>query len=464
MKKAVLILDVGATNLRAGAVSETGNIIAQKFFPNQTSPDPFYKDGLIWDVDNIWKKLSKATRFVINQINNTEIIGITVTTFGVDGAPFDNKGRQLYPVISWACPRTQTVTEDVHKILPLNYLYKTTGVYPFAFNTIYKLFWLNKHHKNLMSKMAHWLFMPSILSNRLTGTKHTDISMAGTSMLTQLNSRGFSEHIIHETGLKPQIFPPLKEAGQQVGFVTKAAAVQTGINEGTPVFATGHDTQFAVFGSGAGINEPVLSSGTWEILMVRTPNIKVNKQAFNAGITTEWDSLPGYFNPGLQWQGSAILEWIKKNFYTDIINNPSVYDIMINEAESVKNTAVYFNTNFLNNNGQILNLNTHTKRGEIYRAALTALAIHTKKSLQLIEEAAGFKAKSLTIVGGGSKNKLWNRIRSETLGIPVKTVLQTETTVLGAAMFVFGNTLYRSPEEAKQIFQKTTSSKKQAKR
>jgi len=78
-------------------------------------------------------------------------------------------------------------------------------------------------------------------------------------------------------------------------------------------------------------------------------------------------------------------------------------------------------------------LGIHTKREEIYRAALEALAKKTKNSLQILEKAGGFTADSIIVVGGGSKNKLWNQLREKELGIPVKTIDQKETTVLGAA-------------------------------
>ena len=37
------------------------------------------------------------------------VVGVTVTTFGVDGAPVDARGTLLYPIISWKCPRTAAV-------------------------------------------------------------------------------------------------------------------------------------------------------------------------------------------------------------------------------------------------------------------------------------------------------------------------------------------------------------------
>jgi len=52
-------------------------------------------------------------------------------------------------------------------------------------------------------------------------------------------------------------------------------------------------------------------------------------------------------------------------------------------------------------------------------------------------------------VGGGSKNRLWNRLRADYTGVPVKIIDQKETTVLGASLFVqaaCGNA--SSPEEA----------------
>ncbi len=67
-----------------------------------------------------------------------------------------------------------------------------------------------------------------------------------------------------------------------------------------------------------------------------------------------------------------------------------------------------------------------------------------------LEKAGGFKAESILCVGGGSKNRLWNKLRAQYTGVPVKIIDQKETTVLGASLFVqaaCGNAA--SPEEAR---------------
>ncbi|MBI5009953.1 MAG: L-fuculokinase, partial [Bacteroidia bacterium] len=67
-----------------------------------------------------------------------------------------------------------------------------------------------------------------------------------------------------------------------------------------------------------------------------------------------------------------------------------------------------------------------------------------------LEEAGGFKTDSIICVGGGSRNRLWNQLRANAAGVPVKIIDQKETTVLGASLFVqaaCGN--FSSPEEAR---------------
>lgn len=432
-QKIIIVLDCGATNVRAVAINEKGNILAQQSVPNNTRPDPHFSGGLIWDVNEIWGKLVKATKQVLSLINKTEVIGITITSFGVDGAPMKKSGEMLYPVISWACQRTAPIMKNIEKYIPLERLYEISGVNTFSFNTINKFIWFKENKAEILDQMDYFVFMPSLLIHKLSGEFVTDTTMAGTSMMTDTKTRKFSEEILNAIGVENK-FPLLVEPGELVGEINQKASNETGIPKGIPVIATGHDTQFAIFGSGATENEVVLSSGTWEILMACTSNIKTSKELLDQGVTIEFDARPGLYNPGLQWLGSGILEWIRHTLYTAESNQKDIYDIMIAEAEKVESTNLNVGIDFLNENGILSGLGIHTKREEVYRATLEALAKKTKNSLQILEQAGGFTADSIIVVGGGSKNKLWNQLREKELGIPVKTIEQTETTVLGAAM------------------------------
>ncbi|AWG86197.1 L-fuculose kinase [Vibrio parahaemolyticus] len=55
------------------------------------------------------------------------------------------------------------------------------------------------------------------------------------------------------------------------------------------------------------------------------------------------------------------------------------------------------------------------------------------------------------MVGGGTKNPLWNQLRANALQRPLHIVEQAEATVIGAAMYAFyGAGHYRSINESQQ--------------
>jgi L-fuculokinase len=457
MKKGdiVIVFDCGATNVRAIAINSIGEILASESFPNNTQPDPFYPSYRIWDVNEIWEKMCRASNKVISRISKERITGVTITTFGVDGTLFDKSGKMLYPVISWQCERTNPVMADIDKYISINDLYSECGVLPFTFNTINKLIWFIEQKPEIVENSYRFLFMPSIFSFFLTGEMINDITMAGTSMLTNLSTRGFSENIINKINFPYEKIGRPVEAGTITGMINAKASAETSIPVGIPVVATGHDTQFAVFGSGAEKNQPVLSSGTWEILMVRSENFRSGKEQLEMSITTELDARPGLYNIGNQWIASGILEWTRRNLYADI--KEGVYETMISGAEKVpsgcngvKIVPKFYEEMKGKPGGQILGLTMESTRDEIYRAMLEALSGRLAEGKRALEEAGGFKTKSIICVGGGSKNRLWNQLRADFTGVPLEIIDQKESTVLGASLFVqaaVGN--FASPEEAR---------------
>jgi L-fuculokinase len=456
MKDIAIVFDCGATNVRAIAIDSKGDILASESYTNNTNPDPFCPDGKIWDVSEIWNKICMASRKVMEKIDKKRIIGVTITTFGVDGALFDKKGEMLYPVISWQCERTNPVMAAIDKYIPLQKLYEEAGPLPFNFNTINKLIWLKENRPELVDRAEIFLFIPSIFSFFLTGEKMNDMTMAGTSMATSLSTRSWSNNILNRIGFPSDKMGSPVEPGTIIGMVNQKASSSTSLPEGIPVVATGHDTQFAIFGSGAEVNQPVLSSGTWEILMVRSSGYRSGKEQLDMGITTEFDVKKGLFNIGNQWIASGMLEWARKVLYADVKEN--VYDVMIKGASSVPagSRGVTIVPKFFEElkgkgGGQILGLTMDSTRDEIYRAMLEALSQRLKEGKDALENAGGFRTDSILCVGGGSKNRLWNQLRADYSGVPVKITDRTETTVLGASLFVqyaCGNAA--SPEEARE--------------
>ena len=453
MSSYILCLDCGATNVRAILVDEKGTLVAKASQPNSTDAGAENPEYHVWNAERILSQLADCARQIMPQVDAAEVKGVTITTFGVDGALVDEQGELLYPVISWKCPRTAEVMKQVGKYMPQSRLNTLSGVGEFAFNTIYKLIWLRENRPELVEKAHAWLFISNILAHRLTGVMATDRTMAGTSQMTDVNTGDWNEEILNTIGVCKSLFPAMVNAGEPIGTLTPQACELLGLPHAVPVISAGHDTQFALFGSGVKENQPFLSSGTWEILMLRTAKAALSAEDYAAGATVEYDSRPGLLNPGLQWIASGIIEWVKAICY-----NGESFDTMDAEAEKIAPgcDGVKLIPDFLPSDavpGSIQGLILGRTRGHIYRAAMEALTLRLKQRLEKLEKVGGFKASELLLVGGGARNQVWTQMRADMLGLPIHISNVSERTVSGAAMYAFaGVGVYPSPEACRDAF------------
>ena len=456
----VIVLDCGATNVRAIAVNTQGCVVAKSAIANVTEPAAEQPDWHEWSIENIFDKFSQCSTEVMSQLQPEQVKAVTVTTFGVDGTLVDETGKPLHPVISWKCPRTSESQQNIRKYIDPQWLTVHSGVGHFSFNTLNKLIWFREHKPELLESAHAWLFISSLFNQKLTGQLTTDATMAGTAQLTDLQQQDFSQEVLQALGLKKDFFPTMVQAGEVIGKLLPDVARSLRLPADIPVVSAGHDTQFAVYGSGAEQGQPVLSSGTWEILMARAPEANnLSSDLFEHGFTCEWDSHRQLYNPGIQWLASGVLEWIGKQFYAEA-SGKELYDLMVKEAEAFDEQCqgIRVNPAFLTDHnghvaGAIEGLTITTERGAIYRATLQALAEKLKASLEQLEMIGGFKSKELILVGGGSKNTLWNQIKADALNLPVKILKEPETTVLGASIFAMvGAGLYESPTAARNAF------------
>ena len=342
-------------------------------------------------------------------------------------------------------------------------IFRITGYQLTLFNTLIKLIWLRENAPNILDNAHTWLMMAGLLSYKLTGRFHIDPTSASTTMAMDLGRRDWSTTMLGLAGLNSSFFPEWLEPGQIVGHVTKKAEASCGIPYGVPVVAGGHDTQFALFGSLAGLDDVILSSGTWEILSYRSNKYNPSKSAFNDGLIIEADVNPGLWNPQLLMMGSGVLEWVTDKLIPETSKNK--YDVIIKEADSVPagSGGVFFVPSFVKETGPtkkygtagaILGLTLRTTKSQIIRAAFEGLSFQLAQALQILEREKRSKIKEIRAVGGGSKNRLWNQIRADVTGFPVTVTDLKECASLGAALVSFlGLGRYGSLKEAKEAIQ-----------
>ncbi len=98
--------------------------------------------------------------------------------------------------------------------------------------------------------------------------------------------------------------------------------------------------------------------------------------------------------------------------------------------------------------GTILGLGLTTGRAEVYRAALEGLCFQLREALRILSQATEFEPERLRVVGGGSRNELWNQLRADVCRLPVVVTERKEATCVGAALCAWvGAGKYESLEE-----------------
>src|SRR5438552_4014782 len=86
---------------------------------------------------------------------------------------------------------------------------------------------------------------------RLAGLRNrSDPSLGSSSGLFDLAAREWSGRLLEICGLQAAVCPEVLESGTVIGGVTKQAADETGLAEGTPVVVGGADTQLGLVGIG----------------------------------------------------------------------------------------------------------------------------------------------------------------------------------------------------------------------
>jgi L-fuculokinase len=157
------------------------------------------------------------------------------------------------------------------------------------------------------------------------------------------------------------------------------------------------------------------------------------------------DAVEGLYNPQLLMMGSGVLEWVRASFYPSVAERAQAYATMIGEAREVPPGAGGLMmvpsfkpdtgpTRKYGTEGTLVGIDLGTTRAHVYRAAVEGLCLQLRQALEIMREATGSAPSRLRVVGGGSKNELWNQLRADVCRMPVVITERKEAAVVGAAI------------------------------
>ena len=434
--KTYLALDLGAESGRAIAGTFKGERLALREvhrFPNV----PVRRgSSMHWDLPALFKEVKQGIAAAAAQFGDN-LISVGIDTWGVDYGLLDGDGALMGLPHQYRDPRTAGIQDSVIKRLGRDYLYEQTGIQLMEMNTLYQLL---AEPPERLAQASRLLFIPDLINYRLTGVMSTERTFASTSQLYDVRKRDWAYALLDAVGLPSHVLGDIRDAGESLGPLQPEVAEETGAGGVNVVLPGTHDTASAVAAVPAGEGSwAFLSSGTWSLLGVETPEPVMNEAATAFELGNEVGVL-GTMRPLKNISGLWLVQQCRATW--DAQGHPHSYAELTRMAEKPPPfTAIIdpddpsFTTagdmpariaDFCARNGQT----PPSTRGEFVRTILESLALRYRMVLETIESIVNRRQDTLHVVGGGGQNVLLNRFTANAVGRPV-VVGPVEATAAG---------------------------------
>jgi len=435
----IAAIDQGTTSSRcmifdaAGAVAASAQVEHRQIFPR---PGWVEHDAL-----EIWANVSGVVSSAMAKLGvaprDLAAVGITnqrETTVLWDRAT----GEPVANAIVWQDTRTAGLIEAMAADGGQDRLRDRCGLPLATYFSGPKIRWLLDEVPGLRARAMRGeiLFgtMETWLIWKLTGEHVTEVTNASRTLLMNLQTLDWDEHLLALMDVPRAILPAIRSSSEVYG-------VATGVLEGVPVAAALGDQQAALFGQTCfAPGEGKCTYGTGAFLLVNTGETPV---ASARGLLTTLAYRIGVAPPVYALEGSiavagSVVQWLRDNL--GLI--AAAGDIEAVAASVDDNGGCYFVPAFSglfaphwrsDARGVIVGLTAYVTRAHIARAALEAVAWQVREVVDAMTADSGAKLTLLKVDGGMTANDLLMQFQADVLDAPVVRPAVAETTCLGAA-------------------------------
>ena len=429
----VAAVDLGATSGRvmAGAVDTSGGgvlaLTEAHRFPNGAVP---VAGSLFWDVLGLHREVLAGLRAVAR---SGPLHGIGIDSWAVDYGLLDRAGALLGNPYSHRDRRTDGVAAEVLRVVGAAELYAVTGLQQLGFNTIYQL--VAARGSAALEAAETLLLLPDLLGFWLTGEIGAERTNASTTQLYDVTAREWSREVATRVGVPWSILPPLRDAGDRVGWVRPDVAAALDLAADVPVIAVGsHDTASAVVGVPAGEESfAYISSGTWSLVGLELEAPVLSEAARLADFTNEGgvDGTVRFLKNvmGLWVLSECVRAWTEQG-----LPGSDLPTLLAGAAESpalrtvvdIDDAALLAPSTVADPMPERL-VALARRTGEpvpehrmaLVRCVLDSLALAYRRHLRTAADLAGRGVEVVHVVGGGSRNQLLCQLTADACGIPV---------------------------------------------
>lgn len=417
-------IDLGASSGRVILSTFNGKSIELKEvyrFPNYAIK---LGDRYYWNFPGIYNEILKGLRKAVKQERN--IISIGIDTWGVDYGLLDEEGNLIGLPIHYRDERTQSIIDDVERILPFSEIYKKTGIQKMAINTLYQLYSDKIIRPKILENADVLLFIPDLLNYYLTGEVYSEYTIASTSQLLNAVEGDWDKDIISNLNLPMHIFKPIINPGEIYGYLREDIGRELGLSSIPVIAVASHDTASAIVGTPLkNSSSAYLSCGTWSLLGVEIDAPIINDKSYKFNFTNE-GGVDGTIRLLKNINGLWIIQQLKKAWSQ--YKYEVTFDDIIEAAKKAERTDFSIDPEddrFMapdNMIEEIIGFCVDAEQGEpkdlgeIAIAAYNGIVSRYVKTLSELEDVLGRNIETINMVGGGIQDTLLCQMTANATG------------------------------------------------
>ena len=237
-RRYLLGFDVGSSSVKASLVDvESGEIASSAFYPEKEAPIMAVKAG--WaeqDPQMWWENAKLSLKKVMNETGakgeDILAIGISYQMHGL--VCVDKAHKVLRPSIIWcdsrAVPYGERAFRDLGAELCLGHLLNSPGNFTAA-----KLAWVKENEPALFDRINKIMLPGDYIAMKLSGEVKTTISGLSEGMLWDFKTKKPAKFLLDYFGFDENMLADIVPTFAIQSVVSKEAAVELGLKEGTPI-------------------------------------------------------------------------------------------------------------------------------------------------------------------------------------------------------------------------------------
>lgn len=433
----VIGLDLGTSSCKASLVDDAGRLVASSAHDYLThTPQPGWTEQSPAD----W--LSAASTAVRELWNTPAAADCHVQAIGLTcaahiGVLLDESDNVLRRAILWsdlrAAPQAAMLNKQAgDRILELSGQIASSGW------TLAQMQWVREHEPAIHARLRSLLLSKDYLAWKLTGVKVTDRATAVSSQFYDVTTDRWSDELLAMAGMHINMLPAVMTAESIVGTLLPEWADALGLPAGVVVVTGSLDTATEMLA--AGCTQPgqgMIRLATAGGLQVVTPGLMRHRQR----ITYPHVDGPCWYVQSGTSTCAAAIAWGKKQFapeasWEQIEKSasavPAGCDGLIFHPYLQGERSPYWNPHL---KAQYTGLSQLHHTSHLLRAIFEGTAMSIADAMRVMADLP-LADVPLSVVGGGSRSRLWVKILASVLNRPLRPLPKADS-ALGAALLAW---------------------------